>query len=262
MRPRKRSHELNTIITLSSRSRTVANQDYGRGGRQWQGSDMNWQGGQMGQSQSNPYGGEGFGNQGGYQGSYQSSSQGSYGNPSYENPGSYNQSGYGGQGALGGSYSGGNGNIGTLNRQQSGPHAGRGPKGYRRSDERIQEEINEQLMRHPNIDPSEVTVQVQNGEVTLTSTVDDRQSKRLAEDIAESCSGVSEVHNQLRVQRGTQGRETLYDTEVPRRAEHDRGTEQARHADHDRNQSASSSTTGTNRGNSRSSGTSSTELRT
>ena len=47
-----------------------------------------------------------------------------------------------------------------------------------------------------------------NGEVTLTGTVDDRQAKRLAEDIAESVSGVREVHNQIRVQQGnmaTQG---------------------------------------------------------
>jgi hypothetical protein len=41
---------------------------------------------------------------------------------------------------------------------------------------------------------------VQNGDVTLTGTVDSRDQKRMAEDIVERCSGVNEVHNQLRVQ--------------------------------------------------------------
>ena len=36
--------------------------------------------------------------------------------------------------------------------------------------------------------------------MTLTGTVDDRRTKRLAEDIAESISGVKDVTNQIRVQ--------------------------------------------------------------
>ena len=43
-------------------------------------------------------------------------------------------------------------------------HVGRGPKGYRRSDERIEEDINEQLPRHPEIDAREIEVKVKNGE--------------------------------------------------------------------------------------------------
>lgn len=88
--------------------------------------------------------------------------------------------------------------------QPRGRFVGRGPKGYRRTDERIQEEINEQLTRHPEIDASEVEVSVKNGEVTLSGTVDDRHAKRLAEDIAEECTGVTEVKNNLRVQRQAQ----------------------------------------------------------
>ena len=38
------------------------------------------------------------------------------------------------------------------------------------------------------------------GEVVLSGTVDSRYSKRLAEDIAESVMGVSNVQNNLRVQ--------------------------------------------------------------
>jgi hypothetical protein len=83
-----------------------------------------------------------------------------------------------------------------------GRFAGRGPKGYRRSDERIREEVNEELTRHPEIDASEIEVNVENGEVTLTGKVGDRHQKRLAEDLAERCSGVNDVHNQLKVDKG------------------------------------------------------------
>jgi len=84
---------------------------------------------------------------------------------------------------------------------QRGQHAGKGPKGYRRSDDRIQEDVNEALSQHSEIDASEIEVKVSNGEVTLSGTVTDRQSKRLAEDIAERCSGVQDVRNDIRVQR-------------------------------------------------------------
>lgn len=76
---------------------------------------------------------------------------------------------------------------------------GRGPKAWKRSDQRIEEDLNEQLTRHRDIDATEIEVKVQNGEVTLSGTVTDRQSKRLAEDIAENVSGVHNVQNQIRV---------------------------------------------------------------
>jgi osmotically-inducible protein OsmY len=54
------------------------------------------------------------------------------------------------------------------------------------------------------VDASEIEIEVKNCEVTLKGTVDNRQAKRMAEDVAESCSGVKEVHNQLRVAQGQQ----------------------------------------------------------
>jgi osmotically-inducible protein OsmY len=83
---------------------------------------------------------------------------------------------------------------------ERGRFAGRGPKNWQRSDDRIREDINERLTDHPDIDASEIDVQVKNGEVTLTGAVDERYVKRLAEDVAENVTGVREVHNQLRVQ--------------------------------------------------------------
>jgi hypothetical protein len=88
-----------------------------------------------------------------------------------------------------------------------GPHAGRGPRGYRCSDERIREDVCDVLCDHGFIDASEVDVTVLNGEVTLIGVVRERPEKRMAEDAAEQVSGVREVHNQLRVSPGGSGQE-------------------------------------------------------
>lgn len=81
-------------------------------------------------------------------------------------------------------------------------YAGRGPKDYHRSDDRVREEISDRLTDDHQVDASEISIQVQNGEVTLTGTVNDRGQKRRAEDLAESISGVREVTNNIRVSRG------------------------------------------------------------
>jgi hypothetical protein len=79
-------------------------------------------------------------------------------------------------------------------------HFGKGPKGYRRSDERIREDVSELLYRHHEIDASNIEVAVSNGVVTLSGTAEDRRSKRLAEDIAHEVSGTVDVQNQIRIQ--------------------------------------------------------------
>jgi osmotically-inducible protein OsmY len=83
--------------------------------------------------------------------------------------------------------------------QRSGRFAGRGPKGYQRSDERIREDVSDRLMANDRLDASDIEVEVKDCEVTLTGTVTDRWSKRLAEDLAEQVMGVREVMNQVRV---------------------------------------------------------------
>jgi osmotically-inducible protein OsmY len=80
-----------------------------------------------------------------------------------------------------------------------GEHRGRGPSGYRRSDERIREDVNDRLSDDSWLDATSIEVQVQNGEVTLIGTVHDRNDKRRAEDVAERVSGVQHVQNNLRV---------------------------------------------------------------
>jgi osmotically-inducible protein OsmY len=80
-----------------------------------------------------------------------------------------------------------------------GPHAGRGPRGYQRSDERIREDICERMCENGALDASDIEVRVSNAEVTLMGTVRDRDDKRLAEDLADQVSGVRDVHNEIRV---------------------------------------------------------------
>jgi len=77
----------------------------------------------------------------------------------------------------------------------------RGPKNYTRSDDRIKEDINDRLTDYAYIDASEIDVQVANGEVVLTGTVETRYEKRMAEDVAEGVSGVRNVENRIRVDR-------------------------------------------------------------
>ena len=96
-----------------------------------------------------------------------------------------------------------------LGRGRRGEEAGEGrhwhgrtpARGYRRSDERIREDVYERLMEHPGLDTSDVEVSVASGEVTLDGSVDARAEKRLAEDLAEGVLGVTDVHNRLRVQQ-------------------------------------------------------------
>jgi osmotically-inducible protein OsmY len=88
-------------------------------------------------------------------------------------------------------------------RRRRQDHSGRGPQNYTRSDERIREDVNDNLTQDWGVDASNVTVTVSNGEVILDGTVATRLQKRRAEDCAEDVSGVKHVQNNLRVQDGS-----------------------------------------------------------
>ena len=90
--------------------------------------------------------------------------------------------------------------IGTETWRVPGPFAGRGPRGYQRSDDRICEELNDRLTAHGFIDATDIECSVHNGEVTLSGFVDSPDSKRAAEIVAERIQGVlHDVHNNLRI---------------------------------------------------------------
>ncbi len=87
---------------------------------------------------------------------------------------------------------------------RTGSHRGRGPKGYRRSDDRIREDVSDRLADDSWLDASDIEVRVENGEVTLTGFVASREDKRRAETLAEDVSAVDHVQNNLRVRREDQ----------------------------------------------------------
>ena len=114
--------------------------------------------------------------------------------------------------------------AGIASEQRRGRFFGRGPKDYRRSDERIREEICDRLLTHPDIDASEIAIAVTNGIVALTGIVEDRHEKRLAEYIAEDALGVNDVENRLTVRHGfwaTITGEKAMERELPQRPERD-----------------------------------------
>jgi osmotically-inducible protein OsmY len=155
---------------------------------------------------------------GGYGGSNQQRYGGSYGNQQRygdrsQSAGRFGEgegygSQHGGESSYGrGSMSTGNDNqweqraYGSQQQQQSGPYRGHGPKGYKRSDDRIKEEVCDCLTDAAHLDASQIEVAVKDGEVTITGKVDSREDKRTAEDMAERVSGVKHVQNNLRVEQ-------------------------------------------------------------
>lgn len=110
------------------------------------------------------------------------------------------------------------------NRYSGDNHRGRGPRNYQRSDERIHEDINDKLTDDYYLDASNIEVEVENGDVVLTGTVETRFAKRRAEDLAEEVSGVGNVENRVRVDENFYASEnstftdddtdTIYDTDT------------------------------------------------
>ncbi|MGO4552371.1 BON domain-containing protein [Lysobacter sp. 2RAF19] len=88
--------------------------------------------------------------------------------------------------------------FGSSYRSQS--FRGMGPANYKRSDERIRDDIYERLTDSHVIDARGIMVDVNEGNVTLTGTVNERRMRYAAEDLVERIGGVSNINNQLRVQ--------------------------------------------------------------
>jgi hypothetical protein len=130
-----------------------------------------------------------------------SSAEGDMGESRYGN----DRSGWtGSRGSMGMMGRFGNQGFGDQERQgqsNQGPFSGRGPRNYKRADGRIQEDINERLTQHGSIDATDIEVTVQNGEVTLKGHVENRQAKRMAEEIVDGVSGVKDVTNQIKIQQ-------------------------------------------------------------
>lgn len=74
---------------------------------------------------------------------------------------------------------------------------GRGPRGYKRSDDSIYEDVCDMLSRSSDVDATEIEVSVKEGIVYLNGTVPDRDTKKMAELEIENISGVIDVQNLL-----------------------------------------------------------------
>jgi hypothetical protein len=85
---------------------------------------------------------------------------------------------------------------------RAGPYTGFEPKGYRRPDHRLMNDICERLAQHGLINAQDIWVGVNQGDVSLAGRVDNRQQKHMAEDVAATVFGVREIHNRLRVGTG------------------------------------------------------------
>jgi osmotically-inducible protein OsmY len=83
---------------------------------------------------------------------------------------------------------------------------GRTPQGYTRSDERIREDVCDQLS-HGHIDPSDISVKVEGGVVTLEGFAESRAEKFHAEEVTDSVLGVKDIENRLRIRKPDAPRE-------------------------------------------------------
>jgi hypothetical protein len=103
----------------------------------------------------------------------------------------------------------------------TGPFTGIGPRGYRRTDERIREDVCDALTEHGHIDPRSVTLEVIRGDVHLAGEVSSAAMRGLIEDVAGSVPGVRGIHNALAVRRAPSalrepGRVGLRSAPIPR----------------------------------------------
>ena len=76
-----------------------------------------------------------------------------------------------------------------------------GPRGRRKSDESLAQEIREILTADPELEVTDIEVEVEGGAVTLRGVVVDSDARLLAEELVETLAGVLDVHNRLRMKR-------------------------------------------------------------
>jgi hypothetical protein len=98
----------------------------------------------------------------------------------------------------------------------AGPFAGRGPKGYRRSDSRIREDVCDRLTDAPFLDASDIDVTVTDGEVTLSGTVHYREENAAARTWPRRCPACarSTIASESRGRRPTSEPQSNHDVDL------------------------------------------------
>jgi osmotically-inducible protein OsmY len=70
------------------------------------------------------------------------------------------------------------------------------------SDEELFDEINRRLSLHEGIDLTEISLQIQDGVVTLKGTVDSQRTRQIIQDITSRLGSLREIHNEILVEEG------------------------------------------------------------
>lgn len=104
------------------------------------------------------------------------------------------------------------------NDEHGADYTGHGPSGYRRSDERMTEELNDRLTWDWRVDATDISAEVTDGIAILSGQVRDRRMKRRAEDLADTVRGINDVDNQLRVGTRDRAAESTTSAQTPRQA--------------------------------------------
>ena len=76
-------------------------------------------------------------------------------------------------------------------------YTGIGPLNYRRSDTRVFEDCSDALYRAPEVDASDIELEVKDCVVTLRGFVESRVQKKVAEMVLEGIPGVMDIQNYL-----------------------------------------------------------------
>lgn len=84
-----------------------------------------------------------------------------------------------------------------LNRQED--FSGRGPKGWKLTDEKLKEKVSEVLLHSHDVDPSHLEVVVEDRVVYLRGSIPTKGMRRVAEDLVGSIPGVEDVFTELNV---------------------------------------------------------------
>jgi len=80
-------------------------------------------------------------------------------------------------------------------------HQNKGP--FRRTDDRIKQQVNQLLADHHEIDASKITIEVTDGRVTLTGTVSDREHRRMIEDLVLAMADLEGVRVSIELKADT-----------------------------------------------------------
>lgn len=84
-----------------------------------------------------------------------------------------------------------------LNRQED--FSGRGPKGWKLTDEKLREKVSEVLLHSHDVDPTNLEVVVEDRVIYLRGSIPSKGMKRVAEDLVGSIPGVEDVFTELKV---------------------------------------------------------------